>query len=170
MSAAAVAADAVRVSVNEHEVRAAAGLTMVAGAIAFNYAYFAHDYVPLQVVTVVFFAEFLARVTLGLRFSPVGVVARGLTRGYPPEWVSARPKRFAWTLGLGMSAAMAVMTNAGVRGLVPRTVCLVCLTLMWLESVLGLCLGCRVHALLVRRGWAGADPAYEVCANGQCER
>ena len=44
---------------NENEVRAAAGLTMVIGAVAFNYAYFAHDYVPLQVVTAVFFVEFL---------------------------------------------------------------------------------------------------------------
>src|SRR3954466_10890254 len=82
---------------NENEVRAAAGLTMVVGAIAFSYAYFAHNYVPLQVVTTFFFVEFLVRLTLGLRYSPMGVLAHGLTRGRPPEWVSAKPKRFAWT-------------------------------------------------------------------------
>ena len=39
---------------------------------------------------------------------------------------------------------------------------------MWMESVLGVCLGCKIHALLVRRGWASADPAFEICAHGEC--
>jgi hypothetical protein len=37
-----------------------------------------------------------------------------------------------------------------------------------MESVLGLCLGCKIHALLVRRGWAAKDPAFEICAHGEC--
>jgi len=154
---------------DENQVRAAAGLTLVIGAVAFSYAYFAHDYAPLQVVTVVFFSEFLARLTIGLRYSPVGVVAHALTRSHPPDWVSAKPKRFAWTLGLGMSFAMVIITNSGIRGTLPRTICLICLTLMWMESVLGLCLGCQIHALLVRRGWMSRDPAFEICAHGACE-
>ena len=154
---------------DENAVRAAAGLTLVVGAVAFSFAYFDHDYVPLQAVTVVFFTEFLIRLTLGLRYSPMGVIAHALTRGYPPDWVSAKPKRFAWTLGLGMSFAMVLITNSGIRGTLPRTICLICLTLMWMESVLGLCLGCKIHALLVRRGWAAKDAEFEVCANGECQ-
>jgi hypothetical protein len=67
-----------------------------------------------------------------------------------------------------MSFAMMVITNSGVRGWLPRSICLVCLTLMWLESVLGVCLGCKLHALLVRRGVTERDPAFEVCAHGEC--
>jgi Domain of unknown function (DUF4395) len=155
--------------VNEREVRAAAGVTMVFGAVAFSYAYFTRQYIPLQVVASVFFVEFLIRVTAGLRFSPGGVLARLLTRGQPPEWVSAKPKRFAWTLGLAMTFAMTIITNSGIRGWLPRSICLVCLTLMWMESVLGVCLGCRIHGLLVRRGLATTGPEYEVCADGSCE-
>jgi len=154
---------------NENEVRAAAGLTLVIGATAFAYAYFAKNYTPLQVVTVVFFTEFLARLTIGLRFSPMGVIARALTRSQPPDWVSAKPKRFAWTLALGLSLAMVIITNSGIRGTLPRTICLICLTLMWMESVLGLCLGCKIHGLLVRRGWTADDPAFELCAEGLCK-
>jgi len=153
---------------DENEVRAAAGLTMVTGAVAFAYAYFEQNYVPLQVVTTFFFVEFLLRVTTGLRYSPMGIIARALTRGHPPEWVSAKPKRFAWSLGLAMSFSMMVITNSGVRGVLPRTICLICLTLMWSESVLGVCLGCKLHGLLVRRGWTTKDPAFEVCARGVC--
>ena len=46
---------------NENQVRAAAGLTMVIGAVAFAYAYFDQQYVPLQVAATFFFVEFLIR-------------------------------------------------------------------------------------------------------------
>jgi hypothetical protein len=154
---------------NENQVRAAAGLTMVMGAVAFSFAYFDQNYVLLQVVSTVFLVEFLTRVTIGLNYSPMGVVARGMTLRQPPEWVSAKPKLFAWKLGLAMSFAMTIITNSGIRGTLPRTICLICLTLMWMESVLGLCLGCQIHGLLVRRGWTTKDPAFEVCAHGACE-
>lgn len=156
--------------VNENEVRAAAGLTLVIGAVAFSYAYFAKQYVPLQVAASLFFAEFLIRVTAGLRYSPVGILARAMTLGRAPEWVSTKPKRFAWTLGLAMALAMTVITNSGIRGPLPRTMCLICLTLMWMESALGLCLGCKIYGLLLRRGWIGANSDIEVCADGSCER
>jgi uncharacterized delta-60 repeat protein len=156
--------------VNEHEVRAAAGLTMAIGAVAFGYAYFAKQYIPLQAAASLFLAEFLIRVTAGLRYSPIGVVARAMTLGRAPEWVSTKPKRFAWTLGLAMALAMTVITNSGTRGPLPRTMCLICLTLMWMESALGLCLGCKIYGLLLRRGWIGANPDIEVCADGSCAR
>jgi hypothetical protein len=154
---------------NENEVRAAAGLTMAIGAVAFCYAYFTGNYVPLRVVASVFFVEFLIRVTAGLQYSPIGVIARALTFRQPPEWVSAKPKRFAWTLGLAMTMAMTIITNIPIHGYLPRTICLICLTLMWMEAVLGLCLGCEIHGLMVRRGWTAKDPAFEVCAQGACE-
>jgi len=113
--------------VNEHQVRAAAGLTMAMGAVGW------------------------------------------MTRRQPPDWVSAKPKRFAWTLGLALTGAMTIITNDGIRGWLPRSICLVCLALMWLESVLSLGLGCETHGLLVRRGWARKDEAYEICTHGACD-
>jgi hypothetical protein len=150
---------------NEVEVRAAAGLTMVAGAVAFSYAYFDKQYVPLQVMASLFSVEFLIRVTLGLRYSPFGVLARAMTSRHQPDWVAARPKRFAWSLGLAMAFAMTVITNSGIRGYLPRTMCLICLTLMWMESALGLCVGCKIHALAVRRGWTRIVAPGDVCVD-----
>lgn len=154
---------------DENQVRAAAGVTMVLGAVAFVFAFFAGEFGPIRIITVFFFVEFLIRVTVGLRYSPVGVLGRWMTRRVAPQWASAKPKRFAWTLGLALSLFMAVITNVGIRGALPATICLLCLALMWMESVLGLCLGCETHGLLVRRGWVTKDPAFEVCAHGACE-
>ena len=64
---------------------------------------------------------------------------------------------------------MAVVINSGVRGVLPVTVCLVCLTLMWLESVLGLCVGCEIARVLMRRGWMRDDPGFGICAGGRCD-
>lgn len=152
----------------ESQVRAAAGLTLALGTVAFAYAYFAQIYAPIQIVTTLFFFEFLIRVTVGIGYSPVGLIAYRMTRRQPPQWVSAQPKRFAWTLGLVMSLAMMIITNSGIRGPLPLTICLICLTLMWLEAVLGLCLGCEIHRQLVRLGWMQPDKDFEICANGSC--
>jgi hypothetical protein len=153
---------------DENQVRAAAGITMALGAGAFVYAYFGKVYVPIQAVTTLFFVEFLVRVTAGIHRSPLGVVAGWMTRRRAAEWVSAQPKRFAWALGLVLSFAMMVITNSGIRGALPLTICLTCLALMWMESVLGLCLGCEIHALMVRRGLARRDEAFEICSGGAC--
>jgi hypothetical protein len=142
---------------------------MVMGAIALSLAYVDQQYVPLQVVASFFFLEFAVRLTASIRYSPVGLVAGLMTRNRAPDWVSAKPKRFAWMLGLGLAFSMTVITNSGIRGWLPRSICIVCLTLMWMESVLGLCLGCKLHGLLVRRGWTTKDPEFEVCADGSCE-
>ena len=154
---------------NEVEVRIAAGITMAMGAIVFAFANWEKVFAPIQIVTTFFFIEFLIRVTAGIHRSPVGIVSRWLTRGQPAQWVSAKPKRFAWTMGMVLSFAMMVITNSEIRGALPRTICLFCLALMWLESVLGICIGCEIHGFMVRRGWTTKDEAYEICAGGACE-
>jgi hypothetical protein len=156
-------------AVNEHQVRVAAGMTMALGAIAFAYANFDKRFWPIRIVSAFFAVDFLIRVTASLEKSPSGLVAGWLTRRHAPQWTSAKPKRFAWTLGLAMALAMTVITNSGIHGPLPRTICLICLTLMWMESVLGLCLGCEIYGLMVRRGSRPPDDDVEICPNGACD-
>jgi hypothetical protein len=68
-----------------------------------------------------------------------------------------------------MATALAIVTNIPVRGLLPWTICLVFLALMWIDAVFGFCLGCEIHGLMVRRGRAAKDPDFEVCAHRACE-
>ena len=86
---------------NENEVRAAAGLTMALGAVAFAYAALAKEFAPIKLVTSFFFVDFLIRVTVGTQVQPDRRRRGWLTRRSAAEWVSAKPKRFAWTLGPG---------------------------------------------------------------------
>jgi Domain of unknown function (DUF4395) len=154
---------------NENEVRAAAGMTMVMGAVVFVLALTEQIYLPLQLMTIFFFVEFGIRVTAGLQYSPIGRLAHLMVRRYEPEWVSARPKRFAWSMGVVLSFTMVIITNTGIRGVLPATLCSICLVLMWMESALGFCAGCELYAYLRRRGWIAKDDAVEICAGGVCE-
>jgi Domain of unknown function (DUF4395) len=153
---------------NEQQVRAAAGVMLVLAAWAFVQAWLAQHYGPIKAVTVFFALEFALRCAFGLRGSPVGWLAGRLVARQAPVWVSAQPKRFAWTLGLVMASAMAVITNVDIRGALPLTICVFCLTLMWLETALGLCLGCEIYRAMVRRGWVAVDDAFEICTHGSC--
>jgi hypothetical protein len=154
---------------NENEVRAAAGMTMVMGAVVFVLALTEQIYLPLQLMTIFFFVEFSTRVFGGLQYSPLGRLSHVLVRRHEPEWVSARPKRFAWSMGMGLSFAMVLITNTGIRGALPATLCSICLVLMWMESALGFCAGCELYAFLRRSGWIAKDDAIEICAGGVCE-
>jgi len=139
------------------------------GAVAFTFANFDKVFWPIRTVSTLFCIDFLIRITAGLRRSPTGFAAGWMTRRQAPQWVSAKPKRFAWTLGFGMSLVMAVITNRGIHGRLPRMICLTCLSLMWMEAAVGLCLGCEIYAVMVRKGWRRPDDAFEICPGGACD-
>jgi hypothetical protein len=113
-------------------------------------------------VTAVIAYGFLARVLSGPTLSPLGqLVTRVIT---PRLHVAARPvpgppKRFAQAIGLVFSASAAVLALG--FGLTSAAYVVLGLLILaaTLESVFGLCLGCRAFALLMR---AGVIPA-EVC-------
>lgn len=106
-------------------------------------------------------AGFLLRVLSGPRFSPLAVLAsRVIVPRLPvaPKLVAGPPKRFAQAIGLTFSATAALLLAAGLAtaGYAVLGALVVAATL---ESVFGICLGCRAFALLMR---LGVIPA-EVC-------
>lgn len=107
------------------------------------------------------------------RFSPTILIASLLARGHAPVWKPLTPKRFAWSIGASFIAVCLVFFNPEVfagwvntvamHELLPTTqnylpkwlplaLVWVCLGFMWMETVLGFCVGCKVHSLLVKLG------------------
>ncbi len=98
---------------------------------------------------------FLARVVAGPRFSPLGLlVTKVLTPALPfkEKLVPGPPKRFAQAIGAVFSVTAAVLAV----GLGLTTAAYVVLGVLaffaFLESAFGLCVGCRVFAVLMRVG------------------
>ena len=96
---------------------------------------------------------FVARAAAGPRLSPLALLATRVVapRLGPPRPVAGPPKRFAQLLGAVFSVSAFVLAVAGVT-----TVAFVLAGLMVvlaaLESGLGICVGCLIHARLARRG------------------
>ena len=98
---------------------------------------------------------FIARVAAGPRFSPLGLlVTKVLTPALPfkEKLVPGPPKRFAQAIGVVFSVTAAVLAV----GLGLTTAAYVVLGVLaffaFLESAFGLCVGCRVFAVLMKVG------------------
>jgi hypothetical protein len=115
----------------------------------------------LKWATIVIAYGFVARVLTGPRLSPLGqVVTRLITPrlGIAERPVPGPPKRFAQGIGVVFSLSALVLTALGYWGEAQVVLGLLAVAAL-LESALGLCLGCRVFALLMRVGMV----PQEVC-------
>ncbi|MGZ4676722.1 MAG: DUF4395 domain-containing protein [Acidimicrobiia bacterium] len=97
---------------------------------------------------------FAARVLSGPRFSPLGLLATRVVRPrlrVAPRPVPGPPKRFAQGIGLLCSSTAAVLVLLGAVGAALVVLALL-LVAASLEAFVGLCLGCKAFALLMRAG------------------
>jgi uncharacterized protein DUF4395 len=137
--------------VNEVSARLVAGgvLVMCIVTIAFG----------LEWATVVIAYGFVARVLTGPTLSPLGqVVTRLVTPrlGIPERPVAGPPKRFAQGMGVAFSVTALVLTGLGYWT-AAEVVLVLLASAAFLESVFGLCLGCKAFAVLMRVGVVPED-------------
>ena len=108
---------------------------------------------------------FVARVLTGPTLSPLGqLVTRVITPRLPiePRPVPGPPKRFAQGMGAVMSTLAAVLAlGFGLVGLADIVLGLLIVAAS-LEAFAGICLGCKVFALLMRSGLISED-VCEAC-------
>jgi hypothetical protein len=125
---------------------------VAAGVVVMAVATIALD---LRWMTLVLAYGFVARVLTGPRLSPLGqLVTRVITPRLrvAPRWVPGPPKRFAQGVGVAFSMTAAVLTfGFGAFG-AAQVVLGVLAAAALLESALGLCLGCKAFAMLMRAG------------------
>ena len=155
--------------VNERAVRATAGIVMLLATIAIAIAYFDGNYTPVRIISVVISVDFALRQIAGLTpLSPIGTLGTFLVRNQTPEWVGATQKRFAWALALGMALLIAILTNAGVRGIGISLIGVTLIGLLWLESVVGFCVGCFIYSRLINAGLVHPEDA-PACGGNSCQ-
>jgi hypothetical protein len=108
----------------------------------------------LRWATVVIAYGFVARVLTGPSLSPLGqfvtrVVTPRLSTAERP--VAGPPKRFAQGMGVAFSVSALILTGLGSWTAAEVMLGLLA-TAALLESAFGLCLGCKVFAVLMRAG------------------
>ena len=106
------------------------------------------------VVVALLVVGFAARVLSGPRFSPLALLATRVIvprLSGAPRPVAGTPKRFAQAMGLAFSTVALALLLIGLHA-AAIVVLSMLLVAAGLEASLGLCLGCKVFALLARAG------------------
>ncbi len=116
------------------------------------------------------------------RFSLTILLSSFLAKGCAPVWKPLVPKRYAWVIGASLISLCIVFFNPEVLAewvnriygsellpttsnympfWIPTNLVWICIAFMWLETVLGFCVGCKVYSLLV---WMGVhEEPCEAC-------
>ena len=136
---------------NEREIRAAAGILFLATFMSLMFILFKGNFIPIKYVIILFLTDFIIRVFINPKFSPTLIIARLIVRNQTPEYVGAAQKKFAWIIGVVLSATMFVFFIF-VNAYSPITgiTCLICLIFLFFESVFGICLGCKFYPLFFK--------------------
>jgi hypothetical protein len=133
---------------NEREIRAAAGILFLATFTSLMFILFKENFVPIKYVITIFLIDFIIRVFINPRFSPTLIFARLIIRNQTPEYVGAAQKKFAWIIGVVLSATMFfffIIVNA--YSPITGIICLICLVFLFFESAFGICLGCMFYPI-----------------------
>ena len=136
---------------NEREIRASAGIMFLAISVSLVLILVKGDFLLTKYVITIFLTDFMIRVFINPKFSPSLIIGRLIVRNQVPEYVGAQQKKFAWIIGLVLSAIMFIFLVV-VNAYSPITGigCLLCLVFLFFETAFGICLGCKVYSLLYK--------------------
>ncbi len=136
---------------NEREIRASAGILFLATFISLMLIIFKNNFLPIKYVITLFLTDFIIRVFVNPKFSPTLIIGRLIVRNQVPEYVGAQQKKFAWIIGVALSATMFIfMVVVNSYSPITGIICLICLVFLFFESAFGICLGCKFYSLFYK--------------------
>ncbi len=137
---------------NEREIRASAGILFLAIFLSLMFIVFKNNFLPIKYVITLFLADFIIRVFVNPKFSPTLIIGRLIVYNQVPEYVGAQQKKFAWIIGVSLSAIMfTFMVVVNSYSPITGIICLLCLVFLFFESAFGICLGCKFYSLFYRK-------------------
>ncbi|MDH5603324.1 MAG: DUF4395 domain-containing protein [Cyclobacteriaceae bacterium] len=148
---------------NEREIRAAAGILFAIMFVAIQRASLLQDFTLIKYGVTFFLIDILTRVFINPRYAPTLILGRLIVRNQAPEYVAATPKRFAWIIGVVIGAILFIhLVVSNSWSPISGILCTICLLFLFFEAAFGICLGCKLYALI-----GGKKP--ELCPGEVCE-
>jgi hypothetical protein len=147
--------------INENDARASAGIMFLLGIISLFSVFLTRSLFWAELFSITFIIEFFIRVFVNPKYAPYMLLGSLIVSNQEPNWVEAKPKKFAWTLGVVLGLIMAYFIILDLVAPARLLICVVCLILLFLESSFGICLGCLLYSKL--------NVKLEKCPGGVCE-
>ena len=148
--------------VNEREARAAAGILGILGTIVMFVGIGFNHIIVARIYLSFLFVDFTIRI-ITPKYAPSLLLGKFIVQNQKPEYVGGIQKRFAWTIGWLISLPMVYwfVLNWDIT-FYKVLICVLCASLMFLESAFSICVGCIIYKMITRK-----DPKY--CPGGVCE-
>jgi len=134
--------------VNERDARASAGIMFLLGILSLFSVYIFRTIFWAELFSITFIIEFTVRTFINPKYAPYMLLGGLIVSNQAPDWVEAKPKRFAWLLGMILGGIMTYYIIFDIISPVRLSICWLCLFLMFVESVFGICLGCLLYKKL----------------------
>lgn len=136
---------------NEREIRATAGILFLMMFTSIMIVIFENYYLVLKYAILIFLSDFIIRVFVSPKFSPTLIIGRVIVRNQVPEYVGAQQKKFAWIIGIILSATMFILIGLlNVDSIITTLLCYVCLIFLFFESSFGICIGCKIYSMVYK--------------------
>jgi len=158
---------------NERSLRASGGIMFLLGLIAFINGFILSNYAVIPYVAGFLMLNFIIGIVINPKYSPTMIIASLFVRKQTPLYVGAVQKRFAWSLGLALSAvifslSLFLLTDISFFGPV-CLLCIVCLTLLYVETAFGICIGCKLYDLALYLKLIKKPEVKPNCIGDSCE-
>ena len=125
---------------------------------------FKNNFLPIKYVLTIFLTDFIIRVFINPKFSPTLIIGRLIVGNQVPEYVGAQQKKFAWIIGIVLSATMFIfMVIVNSYSPITGIICLICLVFLFFESAFGICLGCKFYSMFYKE-------KAQYCPGEVCDR
>jgi len=148
--------------INEREARAASGILYMLGMIVIFVGIGYNHIIAARIYLAFLFFDFTIRLFTP-RYSPSMMLGKFFVKDQEPEYVGGLQKRFAWTLGWLIAIPMMdwFVIHWDIT-FYKVLVCILCLTLMFLETAFSICVGCWIYKTFIDRN-------VEHCPGGVCK-
>ena len=158
---------------DERRVRASSGIMFLLGMIAFINGFILNKYAIIPYVSGFIMMSFLIAVFINPKFSPSIFIGYLFVRKQSSLPIGAVQKKFAWSLGLGLSATifvLSIMLLEDTSLFEPVCfLCIICLILLFLETAFGICVGCKLYWLAIKMKLLRKPVEKPNCMGDACE-
>lgn len=158
---------------DERVIRASAGIMFLLGMIAFINGFILQKYAIIPYISGILVLSFLIGIFINPKYSPTVFIAYLFVRKQSPLPIGAIQKKFAWSLGLILTTTIFILSLFLLKDISyfepVCMLCIVCLTLLFLETAFGICVGCKLYFLSVRLKLIRKPVGDPNCMGDSCE-
>lgn len=158
---------------DERIMRASAGIMLLLGLIASINGFILYNYTVIPWFAGFLLLNFVIGIFINPKFAPTVFIGWLFVRKQSAMPIGAVQKKFAWSLGLVLSATIFVLSiflqNDDSFFQPVCFLCIICLVLLYLETAFGICVGCKLYLLALRLKLLPKPKERPNCMGDSCE-